>query len=330
MPAPLSTCAVLLEATERVRVGPLVLNNDLRHPVVLAREAAALAEFSGGRFELGLGAGHIAREYARAGIRFERHERRIDRLDEATQILKTLVAGETATYEGAHYTVRDEQIRPAPEHAVPVLIGGNSALLQGVSARHGDIVGLTGFGQRNGGAAPADLSTFGSSAAAGQIATIRRCAAEHGRSPRLQALAQWAQVTPNRRWAAESVATELGVLPEVALDSPYVLLGTVQEILDQIRQHKERLGIERWTVFSRHSGGQRRACKRSHRWRRRSRQADHAKARPARSKISGTLSSHATAMTWQPATPSVSRRRWMTSTQIFLPSSPSSDACSIR
>lgn len=116
MPAPLSTCAVLLEATERVRVGPLVLNNDLRHPVVLAREAAALAEFSGGRFELGLGAGHIAREYARAGIRFERHERRIDRLDEATQILKTLLAGETATYEGAHYTVRDEQIRPAPEH----------------------------------------------------------------------------------------------------------------------------------------------------------------------------------------------------------------------
>ena len=77
-------------------------------------------------------------------------------------------------------------------------------------------------------------------------------------------------------------------------------------------------------------GGSRRACKRSHRWRRRSRQADHAKARPARSKISGTLSSHATAMTWQPATPSVSRRRWMTSTQIFLPSSPSSDACSIR
>lgn len=137
-----------------------------------------------------------------------------------------------------------------------MLIGGNSALLQGVSARHGDIVGLTGFGQRNGGAAPADLSTFGSSAAAGQIATIRRCAAEHGRSPRLQALVQWAQVTPNRRRAAESVATELGVLPEVALDSPYVLLGTVQEILDQIRQHKERLGIERWTVFSRHSGGQ--------------------------------------------------------------------------
>ena len=169
---------------------------------------------------------------------------------------RLLLAGETATYEGAHYTVRDEQIRPAPEHAVPVLIGGNSALLQGVSARHGDIVGLTGFGQRNGGAAPADLSTFGSSAAAGQIATIRRCAAEHGRSPRLQALAQWAQVTPNRRWVAESVATELGVLPEVALDSPYVLLGTVQEILDQIRQHKERLGIERWTVFSRHSGGQ--------------------------------------------------------------------------
>lgn len=74
------------------------------------------------------------------------------------------------------------------------------------------------------------------------------------------------------------------------------------------------------------------ACARSPRWRKRSRRADdcYGVPRPARSRISGTDSSHATAMMWQPATPSVSRRRSMTSTQIFLPSSPSSEACSIR
>ena len=112
MPAPLTTCAVLLEATERVHVGTLVLNNDFRHPVVLAREAAALADLSGGRFELGLGAGHIAAEYMRAGLPFERPARRISRLEEATVISRALLAGDTATRTGEHSTVQDEQIRP--------------------------------------------------------------------------------------------------------------------------------------------------------------------------------------------------------------------------
>ena len=65
--APLTACAVIATATERVQLGPLVLNNDLRHPLALAQEAAALADLSGGRFELGLGSGYARRAYERAG-----------------------------------------------------------------------------------------------------------------------------------------------------------------------------------------------------------------------------------------------------------------------
>lgn len=256
MLAPLTTCAVLIEATESVRVGPLVLNNDLRQPVVLAREVAALADLSGGRFELGLGAGHIAQEYHRAGLRFEPRERRIGRLQEAAEIVRALVAGESVTVSGEHYTVRGEQIRPVPEGRVPILIGGNSPQLHDVAARSADIVGLTGFSQRRGGTAPADLSSFGAPAVAHQVDRLNALASGHGRRLRLQALVQWAEVTPNRRRAAERVAAELGVPPDVVLDSPYVLLGTTAEIVTQIQECRERLGIARWTVFADHPGGQ--------------------------------------------------------------------------
>ncbi len=256
MPAPLTTCAVLIGATERIHVGTLVLNNDFRHPVVLAREVAALADLSGGRFELGLGAGHIAKEYARAGLPFEPPARRIGRLEEATEIIRTLLAGDTATCEGEHYTVQSEQIRPAAAHDVPILIGGNSPPLQAVAARCADIVGLTGFSQRRGGTVPADLSTFGSAATADQIAALNLLAAAAGRSIRLQALVQWAQITPNRRRAAAPVAADLGVTTEVLLDSPYVLMGTEGEIVTQLREHRDRLGIARWTVFANRPAGQ--------------------------------------------------------------------------
>ena len=81
----------------------MVLNNDLRHPAVLAREAAGLADLSGGRFELGLGAGYMQAEYDRAGLRFEPAGVRVARLCESVQVLRGLLDGETVTFDGEHY-----------------------------------------------------------------------------------------------------------------------------------------------------------------------------------------------------------------------------------
>ena len=103
--APLTSCAIIVSAAERVRVGPLVLNNDLRHPVVLAREAAMLAQLSGGRFELGLGAGYARRQYERAGIPFSSRPVPAARLAESAAILRGLLAGETVELAGEHYVL---------------------------------------------------------------------------------------------------------------------------------------------------------------------------------------------------------------------------------
>jgi probable F420-dependent oxidoreductase len=105
MLAPLAALAVAGEATERIRLGTLVLNNDFRHPVVLAREAATLDLLTGGRLEVGLGAGHMKSEYDEAGLPFDPAAVRVARMGEAAEILRRLWAGEALHFAGRHYTV---------------------------------------------------------------------------------------------------------------------------------------------------------------------------------------------------------------------------------
>src|SRR5438132_14203420 len=110
---PFPSLAAAAGATERLRVGTFVVNNDLRHPVMLAREAATVDLVSDGRFELGMGAGHMESEYREAGIAFDRGRVRVERLAESVEIVKTLLAGEECTFEGRHYQVRGHRV-PAP------------------------------------------------------------------------------------------------------------------------------------------------------------------------------------------------------------------------
>ena len=242
--APLTACAIVAGATTRVQVGPLVLNNDLRHPVVLAHEAAALADLSGGRFELGLGAGYARREYERAGIPFAPRKVRVARLAEAASFLRRLFAGETVDFAGEHYQVRGESL-PRLEHPVPILIGGNSPDLHAVAAENADIVGLAGSPRSGAGI---DSSDYATAALDRQLARLRDLA---GARPHLErhVLVQWHELTDDRRAAAERAAPALEVSADVALDSPYVLLGTPDEIAAQLREHHARFGITRWTVF---------------------------------------------------------------------------------
>src|SRR5262249_17083521 len=100
-PFPALVCAA--EATQRLRVGTNVLNNDMRHPVLVAREAAAVDLLTDGRLQLGLGAGSIRSEYEEAGLTFDRGAIRVARLAEAVDIIKRLLRGEQVNMAGQHY-----------------------------------------------------------------------------------------------------------------------------------------------------------------------------------------------------------------------------------
>src|SRR5438067_11399811 len=101
--APMPALMTAAEATKRLRVGTNVLNNDLRHPVLVAREAAAVDLLTEGRLQLGLGAGSIRSEYDDVGLRFETGRVRVERLAEAVALIKPLLNGEEVTFAGRYY-----------------------------------------------------------------------------------------------------------------------------------------------------------------------------------------------------------------------------------
>src|SRR2546422_3869022 len=141
-------------ATKRLRVATMVLNNDFRHPIFVAREAATVDLLTGGRLELGLGAGHMKSEYDQAGLTFDPGAIRVERLGEAVVIVKRLLEGESVSFAGRHYRVTDHTIHPLPVQRPrpPIFIGGSAPRLLALAAKEADIVGLTGIAFRRSGA----------------------------------------------------------------------------------------------------------------------------------------------------------------------------------
>jgi probable F420-dependent oxidoreductase len=127
-------------ATRTLRVGTLVLDNDWRHPVLLAKEAATLDLLSGGRFELGIGAGWLREEYRRAGMPFDPPGVRVGRLEESLRVLKGLLAGPAFAFAGAHYSVTGLEgfPRPVQRPRPPILVGAGSKRMLGIAAPRPD------------------------------------------------------------------------------------------------------------------------------------------------------------------------------------------------
>jgi probable F420-dependent oxidoreductase len=242
--APLPALAAAAAATTRLRIGTMVLNNDFRHPVLLAREAATLDVLSGGRLELGLGAGHMQSEYEQAGLAFDPGATRVERMAEAVVVVKRLFEGEPVTFAGRHYRVTGHTIHPRPVQRPrpPIFIGGNAPRLLTVAAREADIVGLTGIAFRQGGKVP-DVSDFRAAVVDERVRLVRETAGD--RSLELNVLVQRVIVTDDRRKAAEELATGrwARLTPDEILESPYALVGTVDRIVQDLQARRERWGI---------------------------------------------------------------------------------------
>lgn len=252
--APLVALAAAAAVTERITLSTMVLNNELRHPGELAAEAAMLAELSGGRFVLGMGAGYAQSEHDAVGLPLHPVARRMDRLAESVAALRALLRGDELTTEGPEYRFTAHRVWPIPTHPVPLLVGGGSPRLIEVAAQHADVVGFTGFSVV--GAKP-KLTHFSRPGLDDRVAMVRRASAHRDGEVRSQALVQVVRVTTDREGAAAAIAQEWGedVLDIAAvLDCPFVLLGTATEIADQLRASAARWGIETWTMFSGRDG----------------------------------------------------------------------------
>jgi probable F420-dependent oxidoreductase len=247
---PMVALAAAATATERVTLSTLVLNNELRHPGVLAHEAALLAELSSGRFTLGIGAGHAVDEHAAIGVPLPPVEERIARLEETVAAVRALLDGQVVSTEGPHLHWARLQVTRVPRRPVPLLVGGGAKAVLRIAARHADVAGLTGFSSVGGATRLTHLTDGG---LAERVAWLRDQPRQRPEPLRLQALVQLLQVTDDRQAAAEVVAAEWaddGLTVADVLASPFLLLGTAAEIAQQLHERTERFGIETWTVFA--------------------------------------------------------------------------------
>lgn len=250
-PAPFAGASAALGATRRLHAGTLVLNNDFRHPVDIAREAATLSALSGGRFELGLGAGHMKSEYDAAGLAFDDGRTRVDRLAESVEIVTALLAGADVAVTGSHYRVHATpgELVATPPQAVPLLLGGNGTRVLQLAGKYADIAGFAGI-THNDDATEVRLTHFDGPGLADRIAVVQQAAGDRFDAIELNALIQFVVPTHDRAAAAAELAAAIGnVTPAVILESPFVLLGTHDEMAETLVDRQRRYGISYWTVF---------------------------------------------------------------------------------
>jgi probable F420-dependent oxidoreductase len=250
--APMPALVSAAEATTTLRIGTNVLNNDFRHPVLVAREAAAVDLLSNGRLQLGLGAGSIRAEYDQAGFGFDRGAVRVERLAEAVTIIKGLLSGEQLNFTGRHYRVTGHTIAPLPVQKPhpPILVGGNGPRLLALAAREADIVGFSGINFRDGGATPPDLSAWRASVVDERVRLVRETAGdERYRQLELNALVQRVLITHDRKGTAEELTARWTQLTtDEVLASPYVLIGTVDQMIEDLQARRERWGFSYYVV----------------------------------------------------------------------------------
>ena len=248
MVAPLPPLVAAAGVSERLRLGVQVLNNEFWNPVLLAREAATADILTGGRLEIGLGAGHAAVEFAAAGLAYERPVVRIERLAAAVPVVRTLVAGGTIDVD-ATYGLEEASLGFAAAQArVPVMIGGNGDRVLRLAAEQADIVGLTGFTSGTD-RTHTDLSHFTWDGLADRIAHVRRHAGERFGDLELSVLVQAVRRSDDRRQAAVEFAQ--GMIDDVGalLDSPFLLLGTDDERAAQVARLRDEMGVTYVTTF---------------------------------------------------------------------------------
>jgi len=242
--APVPAMVSAAEATTTLRIGGLVLCNDYRHPVIAAKEAATIDILSGGRLELGLGAGWMRTDYEHAGITYDSPGVRIARLAEAVAVVKALFADGPVHFEGDHYRVQGLEGTPKPVQRPrpPLLLGGGAERMLTLAGREADIVGLNP--SLAAGVIDADAGPSATADATDQkLRWIAEAAGDRYADIELQTRVHLAAVTDDRRALAEAVASAMGLSPEQAMASPHALAGTVEEIVEQCQERRERFGL---------------------------------------------------------------------------------------
>jgi probable F420-dependent oxidoreductase len=249
--APMAALATAAAVTATLRVGSLVLCNDYRHPVLLAKEVATLDLVSGGRFELGLGAGFSRPEYEAAGLPYDPPGVRVGRLAEALQVVKGVFGAAPFTFAGRFYTVTNLEAFPKPvqQPYPPILVGAGGRRMLAIAAREADIIGIQTATLGTGRRAP-DPTGLLAETIAEKIDWVRQEAGTRFANLELSIVGS-VIIAENRREAAERLVHARGwedLSADKVLEMPSVFIGSVDQIVNEMQGRRERYGISYYVV----------------------------------------------------------------------------------
>jgi probable F420-dependent oxidoreductase len=253
--APIAAMAAIVAISDRLRVSGFVLNNDLRHPAVLAQELASIDVLSGGRLDVAIGAGWNRAEYEAIGVPFDRTPMRQARLAESIAVLKGCFGEGPFSFSGDHYTITDYDAYPKPVQRPhpPFLIGGGGRRTLELAAREAQIVGLAPRVVAAGGPDPRSLTIDG---AREKIAWVREAAGDRFEELTFNAYPSGAEPAITDRplalagELAERITARSGiaVTAEEILEGPHCYMGSVDELVAKFRYLREELGISSFLV----------------------------------------------------------------------------------
>jgi probable F420-dependent oxidoreductase len=239
--APLPALVAAASVTGHLRVGTFVLDNDFRHPAATAKEAATVDVLTGGRLELGIGAGWNPTDYTKAGLTFEPAGTRVGKLEEAVQIIKALFDGGELDFDGRYYQIEGLEGQPLPvqQPRPPIMIGAAGRRMLTLAAREADILN---FPDRP----SVGVSTAGNPGLgltmAEQMQIVRAEAGERYAGLELSSLCI-PRITEDVDGVIASLADLMKTTPDVVTAMPGTLVGSRQAIVDKLRANRERWDI---------------------------------------------------------------------------------------
>ncbi len=241
--APVPAMMAAADATTELKVGTLVFDNDYKHPVVLAKEVATIDVLSGGRVELGLGAGWMASDYEQSGIPMESPGVRVSRMEEGIAVLKGCLAPGPFSFAGEHYTITGYDATPKPvQSPIPLLIGGGARRVLSIAGREADIVGINpsihsgqvdAAAARNGVADETDK----------KLAWLKEGAGDRYADIEVNMLQFAGIVTDDRTSMIEMMAPLFQLSPDELSAYPHTCIGSVEQICDDLRARRDRWDV---------------------------------------------------------------------------------------
>jgi len=240
---PIAAMTAAAVATTTLHVAPLVLACDFRNPAVLAKELATVDVLSGGRLEVGLGAGYNPLDYSRSGVTMDAPGVRVSRLIEHTRVLRGLFAGGETTFEGEHYRIEalDGTPTPVKPGGPPIIVAGGGARLLRFAAAEADIVGVnpsTAAGRESVATARDALPT----SIDAKFALVREAAGGRFDGLEFNAWLSFAAITDDAAGLAGHLAPRFEATAADVLDSPIMLVGTLDEMAAQLERRRDRWG----------------------------------------------------------------------------------------